>query len=64
MCWGPWVEAAERRMRISLVQKTASVEPKDKEKCGEQRERKGEWPQDEVGEVGRGWLIRALRAMV
>lgn len=51
-------------MRISLVQKRASVEPKDKEKCGEQRERKGEWPQDEVGEVGRGWLIRALWAMV
>lgn len=51
---GPWAEAAERRMRISLVQKASSGVPRDREKCGEQRERKGEWPQEEVGEVDRG----------
>ena len=61
---GPWAEAAERRMRISLAQKASSGVPRDTEKCGEQRERKGEWPQEEVGEVDRGRLIRALWTMV
>ena len=53
---GPWGEAAERRMRYRnhLVQKSSSGVPRDREKCGEQRERKGEWPQKEVGEVDRG----------
>lgn len=51
---GPWAEAAERRMRISLVQKASSGVPRDREKCGEKRERKGAWPQEEVGEVDRG----------
>ena len=51
---GPWGEAAESRMRISLVQKASSGVPRAREKCGEQRERKGEWPQKEVGEVDRG----------